>query len=331
MITNNRKLWLVFFLIIILLLFTIILSLSIGSISVSLNDILSSFLMRESTEAKILWDIRYPRIMMSLISGVNLGLSGLLIQSVLKNPLTDSNILGVNAGASLVAVFILVIAPQSVPWLPLVAFIGGMGSFMLVSVLSSDRYGSAIRLILTGIAVRAVLGGLQSVIITLNSDRLQGAVMWLNGDLSGNTWSDVGLLLLYSMPAYILAFILHEKMDLLQLDDMVIHSLGVSTREYRFIISVIGVYLASVAVSFVGLIGFIGLIIPHLARILVGGKHLRLLLYTSILSPLLLILADTVSRTVIAPLEIPIGTTMSLIGGPFFIYLLYRQTRRSRF
>ncbi len=328
MIKQSRSRWLLFlFLLVVLAIFALI-GMRLGSIPVNLEDILSSFTGQATKRGQILWSIRYPRIVITLLAGLNLGLSGLLIQSVLKNPITDSNILGINAGASLLAVVILILFPEQTAMVPLFAFVGGGGAFLLVGLLAFQSSYSSVRIVLTGLAIRSVLGGLQSVIVTMNSDRLHGAILWLNGNLSGHSWQDILLLFLYALPAYLCLFFIHPKMDLLQLEDGLIHSLGYPPKVIALMVALVGVYLAAITVSFVGMIGFVGLIIPHVARLLVGGKHSRLIPFTGILGAILLILADTLSRTVIAPLEIPIGTTMSLIGGPFFLYLLYRQSTR---
>lgn len=311
-----------------LLILAVILASLMGSIPVGLEEVVDSLLWRETMPGKILWNMRYPRILLTVLSGINLGLSGLLIQAVLKNPLTDSNILGVNAGASLMAVIFLVLLPEQAAFLPLASILGGLLTFALVMRLSWDRYASSLRMIITGITVRALVTGFQDLVITLNSDKLQGLVMWLAGDLGGKTWQDIASLAAYSLPAYFLAYGLHDKMDLLQLDDSLIFSLGVSSRKYRLIIASLGVYLSSITVSFIGLVGFIGLIIPHIARILAGGSHRKLVLFSLVLGPLLMVAADIFARTVAAPLELPIGTTMSLLGGPCFLYLIYRYSQR---
>ncbi|MHA6602700.1 iron chelate uptake ABC transporter family permease subunit [Aerococcus urinae] len=180
MVKRSGSRWLLFlFLLVVLAIFALI-GMRLGSIPVSLEDILSSFTGQATKRGQILWSIRYPRIVITLLAGLNLGLSGLLIQSVLKNPITDSNILGINAGASLLAVVILILFPEQTALVPFFAFIGGVGAFLLVGLLAFQSAYSSVRIVLTGLAIRSVLGGLQSVIVTMNSDRLHGAILWLN-------------------------------------------------------------------------------------------------------------------------------------------------------
>lgn len=322
---SHRSIYLTWSFLIILLLITLFISMNVGSVPVTLSDILASLTDRTSKTANILWQIRYPRIFMTMLVGANMALSGLATQAVLRNPLTDTSILGINAGASLLATGAMILFPQHSLGLPMLAFVGGMATWLLVMSFSWRQQGSILRMILTGIAIRSVLAGIQNVLMVMHADKLQGVLVWLNGQLAGHEWQDVLNLAYYSWPVYCVLYLLAGRMNILQLQDSVATSLGVHIRWYRLLIPTLGVLLASVTVAYVGQIGFIGLIVPHVARLLVGGEHRRLVPYTLVLGALLLVVADALARTVIAPLEIPTGTMMAIVGGPFFIYLLNRQ------
>lgn len=300
-------------------------SISFGSVRIPLSEIAKSLISTSTPHAEILWNVRYPRVAISLITGINLALSGLLLQAILKNPLSDPGILGINSGATLGATFVMLLFPQSSGIVPLVAFISGLLIFMIVLVISWKGNASPTRLILSGVAVNAIVSGCQSVLTTTYSERLSGVVTWINGSLSGKTWSQVGLMLGYSLPLYVIIFLLHQRLDLLSLDNQAIFSLGISIKKYRLIVACLAVSLAAITVSQVGLIGFVGLIVPHIARILAKGRFIVTIPFTMLIGCIVVALADTVARLAISPLELPIGTVMSIIGGPFFLYLLATQ------
>lgn len=326
--SERQRTALLFLLLAGILALTTLFSLSVGSVKIEISEIFQSLLGNKTDYHTILWNIRYPRVAFSLITGVNLALSGLLLQAVLKNPLADPGIMGISSGSALGATIIMLVYPVATRFVPLVAFFSGMAAFFMILALSWDTEISPLRLILSGVAVNAIIGGFQSILMTFYSDRLQGVVTWLNGDLSGLTWSRFYLVLGYSVPIYLIIILLIQRLNVLSLSDGMIYSLGISVRKYRILVSAIGVFLAAITVSQVGLISFVGLIVPHVARLLVGGNYKRLVPFTMFLGALIVALADTFARIVISPLEIPIGTIMSIVGGPFFLYLLAKNGKR---
>ncbi|ERL65967.1 hypothetical protein L248_2043 [Schleiferilactobacillus shenzhenensis LY-73] len=308
----------------------LVLSIRLGSVPIHWSELLALLGGQKTAHALVFMQIRLPRVVLSLVTGVNLALAGLLLQTVLKNPLADPGIMGISAGAAFGATVVMLLFPAAAAVIPLAAFGGGMAAFLLILAFSWRQQLAPIVLILAGVAVNTVISGGQSVLTTLFSDRLQGVVLWLNGDLSGKTWGQIGLVFAYSVPAYLLIVLLLGKLNVLSLNDTAAASLGVPVRFYRLVIAAAGVYLAAVTVAQVGLISFVGLIVPHIARLLVGGNHRVLVPFTILVGALVVSCGDTIARTIVAPVELPVGTIMAILGGPFFLFLLLRQKGGSR-
>lgn len=312
---------------ILFLLISIAFSLKIGSVSISFYEIKELLEGEFTTNKNIFFNIRLPRVFFSVISGINLALSGLFLQIVLKNPMADPGILGISSGSALGATVVMLLLPVSVALVPLVAFLGGMVSFFIILLFAWEKSLSPTRLVLSGVAVNAIIGGLQSVLMITYSDKLQGVITWLNGDLSGKTWEQVEMILIYSLPIIILSIFMIDKMNILNLPDRTIYSLGVNVRQNRVIVASIAVFLAGITVSQVGLISFVGLIVPQIGKILVGGNMRKLFPCVMLIGSIVVTIADLLARSIISPLEIPIGTVMSVLGGPFFLFLLSKQKR----
>ena len=302
-------------------------SILFGSVSIPLAEMGQILSGIKTKNFSVFIFIRLPRVIFSLITGINLAMSGLLLQTVLKNPLADPGIMGISSGSALGATVILLLIPVATSAIPFVAFLSGMLSFFLILLFSWDKHLSPIRLVLSGVAINAVIGGFQSILMMMYSDRLHGVITWLNGDLSGKTWNQVLLIIAYSIPAFLAVYGLLPKLNALNFSDDTVYSLGMSPRFYRTACAMLGVYLAGITVSQVGLISFVGLIVPHLARLLVGGNLKKLFPFTIVIGAILVVFADFTARMIISPLEIPIGTVMSLFGGPFFLYLLSKQKK----
>lgn len=179
-----------------------------------------------------------------------------------------------------------------------------------------------VRIILSGVAVNAVFGGVIGLLSILYSDKLPAALQWMNGSLSGKSMSDVLTILPYSVAGWIAALLCIRSTNILRLGEQVAHNLGQNLNRLRFTLSLIAVYLAAISVSTVGLVGFVGLIVPHMARMLMGSDYRMNLPFGLVLGSLVLLVADTLGRTLFAPLEIPAGIVMAIVGGPYFLYLM---------
>ena len=308
-----------------LLIFFALLAIRMGSVEYSYNRIFQAFFNSEMTsDRNILINIRLPRILVAIMVGANLAVAGALLQAVMQNPLADPGLTGVSAGASLVAIIILLLFPQYSYLVPIAAFVGGGIACFAVYILAWKDGIKPLRIILAGVAINAILGGGTSVLSILYSDRIQGVLLWVNGSMAGKRWGDVKVLAIYSFIGLILSIFCIRKANILQLGDEMSSNLGVDTNKYRVLLSLVAVFLAGISTSVVGIIGFVGLIVPHISRLLVGSDYKYLLPFSILLGSLILLMGDTFARTVMRPIELPVGVIMAIIGGPFFLYLLRR-------
>ncbi|AGT44131.1 FecCD family ABC transporter permease [Treponema pedis] len=304
-------------------------SVAFGSIKFSFRQITEALIGRgESLVTDIIFDLRLPRIFTALIVGMNLAVSGALLQAVMQNPLADPGIIGVSAGASVSGIVLMLALPRYAYLVPPAAFCGSMFAAFLIYILAWKDGFTPVRIILAGVAVNALLGSLAGLISILFSDRLQGALMWLNGSLASKSWPHLKVLLIYSIPALILALFCIRPANILLLGDEKAASLGSNVNRSRFFLSVIAAFLAGVSTSTVGIIGFVGLVIPHILRMLVGSDYKSLLPFSMFAGAVLLLGADTFARTIAAPIELPVGIVMAVLGSPFFLYLLRNSSKK---
>ena len=318
---ENKYMYILFS--IFILFFLILLSIRLGSMEYSYMKIFNVLFNPEMTsDRNILLNIRLPRIAVAVIVGANLSVAGALLQAVMQNPLADPGLTGVSAGSSLAAIVIMLLFPQYSYLVPIAAFLGGAFACALVYSLAWKNGIKPVRIILAGVAVNAILGGGTSLLSILYSDRIQGVLLWVNGSISGKTWVDVKMLAIYSSIGLTMAMFCIRKANILQLGDEMSSNLGVNINKYRLLISLVAVYLAGISTALVGIIGFVGLIIPHIARLLIGSDYKYMLPFSVILGSGLLLLGDTFARTIVRPIELPVGVIMAVVGGPFFLYLL---------
>ncbi|WP_019241065.1 MULTISPECIES: FecCD family ABC transporter permease [Bacillus] len=308
----------------VLLITFLIVSIGIGSVAISPMETLSTiFGSGQALSETIVWDIRIPRVLLAVIVGTNLAISGALLQAVMRNPLADPGLTGVSSGAAVTVLFILLLFPEHGKWIPIAAVVGGLIAVTFVYALAWKKNNiSPIRIILSGVAVNAVFGGITGLLSILYSDRLPSALQWLNGSLSGKGMGDVGMLIPYSVIGWVLALFCIRPSNILNLGEKVAINLGENTNKIRIMLSFVAVYLAAISVSIVGLLGFVGLIVPHMSRLLVGSNYRLLIPMSLILGALVLLVADTIGRTLFSPLDIPAGIVMAVVGGPYFLYLM---------
>jgi len=308
----------------VLLILAIIVSMGLGSVHFSPIEIVRAlFGNGGEVSDTILWDIRIPRVMLAAVIGINLALSGAMLQAVMSNPLADPGLTGVSSGASVAVLFILLVVPQFSSFIPFAAIIGGSLSALMVYALAWKKRGiTPIRVILAGVAINSVFGGIIGLLSILYSDKLPGALQWLNGSMSGKGMGDLRVMLPYSVVGWIVALFCIRQANILRLGEQVALNLGESLNRVRILLSFVAVYLAAVSVSTVGMIGFVGLVVPHMARMLVGSDYKHLIPMSIGLGALVLLVADTIGRTFFAPLDIPAGIVMAVVGGPYFLYLM---------
>ena len=296
-----------------------------GSLKVTPSELFSGLFIEYNPDVATIYDLRFPRIFIAMLGGAANAVSGVLLQAVMKNPLADPGIIGVSSGASLVAVIVTAFFPSLFFLTPMLAFIGGLVAFMLVYSLSWNGGLSPLRIILVGVAVNALCTGLMSAFNSATGSSYTGVASIVNANITQKTWGDFQTLAVYVVIGLIASFFVTNQCNLLSLEDKTARSLGMNVTRSRIVISVIAVLLASISTAVVGAISFLGLIVPHIARLLVGSNHKVLVPYSILLGAFTLLLADTIGRTVASPYEISAAVVMSVIGGPFFIFLLRRS------
>lgn len=294
-----------------------------GTLNVSVERIFDViFNDDKSPERMVIWNIRLPRMILAGLVGVNLALAGAILQGVMNNPLADPSIIGISSGAGLFAIFILVVLPQYQALVPLAAFMGAMGAAVIIYGLAWKGGIQPMRIILAGVAVSALFGAGISATLVFFSDRVHGALTFMNGSLSARSWPEVRTILPYTAAGIILVNIFSEKLNILVLGDDVARGLGLNVELTRLGFTALAALLAASAVSVVGLLGFVGLIVPHSIRLLIGNDYKYMFPGSALLGATLVIFSDTFARTVLSPTEIPVGIVMAVIGAPFFLYLL---------
>lgn len=274
---------------------------------------------------EVIWNIRLPRTLVAALVGVNLALSGAILQGVMRNPLADPHIIGVSSGAGLLGITILILYPEAWPLLTPVAFLGASAAAAIIYTLAWKQGVQPVRLILAGVAVSAFLGSGISALLTFYSDRVNGALVFLVGGLSAKSWPELQMMLPYSLAGLALAMIGSVHLNLLALGDAHARGLGVRVEATRLMLTAVATLLAASAVSVVGLLGFVGLIVPHCARLLIGSDHRLLLPASALLGVAVVTVCDTLARLLFAPIELPVGIILGAFGAPFFLYLLRRD------
>lgn len=316
-----------FFVMILLLAILFFASINIGSLKVGVSDILKGMIGKSSEEVSTILDLRLPRIFISMLAGAATAVSGVLFQAVLKNPLADPGIIGISSGASFTAILVTAFAPALFFFTPLFAFLGGVLAFCLVYSLSWKGGLSPLRVILIGVAVNAMFTGLASGLNSMNGGNMSGVAAIVNGNITMKTWEDVRMLTPYVLAGLVLALLFAGMCNILSLEDKTARSLGVNVNLMRILIPLAAVLLAAISAAVAGSISFLGLVVPHMGRILVGSEHKKLIPFSMLLGAFLFLLADTAGRTIAAPYEISASVLMSVVGGPFFMILLRRSKK----
>lgn len=322
---STRKKILSFVLTAVALFVLFIFAVNTGSLKVTPSELFSGLFIEYNPDVATIYDLRFPRIFIAMLGGAATAVSGVLLQAVMKNPLADPGIIGVSSGASLVAVIVTAFFPSLFFLTPMLAFIGGLVAFLLVYSLSWKGGLSPLRIILVGVAVNALCTGLMSAFNSATGSSYTGVASIVNANITQKTWDDFQTLAVYVVIGLVASFFVTNQCNLLSLEDKTARSLGMNVTRSRIVISVIAVLLASISTAVVGAISFLGLIVPHIARLLVGSNHKVLVPYSILLGAFTLLLADTIGRTVTSPYEISAAVVMSVIGGPFFIFLLRRS------
>lgn len=304
-------------------------ALALGALRISLHDMwMTLFGAQEGTIRTVILDLRLPRTLIAALVGACLAMSGALLQTVTRNGLVSPDIVGISSGASVGAVLLILLLPTVPPvWTPLFAFCGGALAALLIYLLSWKNGVEPLRLVLIGIALTAVCLALRDAIVLKAPEEFDSALSWLVGSVWGKGAERLGQLWPWALLFTIAAFLNARSINVMQFDDTVSKGVGTSIERTRLTAIAIAVGLAACAVSIAGNIGFVGLMAPHMARMLVGGHLLRILPATALIGAILTVAADTVGRIIIAPSEIPAGLVTAMLGAPYFIWLMTRQRR----
>ncbi|WP_413174272.1 FecCD family ABC transporter permease [Anabaena azotica] len=308
------------------LVITLVLSLSQGAVTFNISEFYQA-LTRQGDPIKqtILWDLRLPRIIAALIVGAALGMSGALLQGMLRNSLADPFILGISAGAGLIVIIMIVLQVFPIA-IPFAAWLGAILTSAIVIFLGRAGGGISVeRLILGGVAVSALFGSVQSTLLLMAEDgQVQIALSWLVGSLNGRGWTEISTASPYIIVALLCGCLLARSLNVLALGDDLTVGLGVSLLRSRLLIGGIATLLAAGAVSIGGLIGFVGLLVPHAVRLIIGTDNRLVLPFSALAGAWLLMFADLLAR--LGAVELPVGSVTALLGSPLFIWLLYRRS-----
>jgi len=321
----------------------IVLSAVLGQLAVSPAEVVGSVLRgmgipngwapTDPIVESTLWIVRFPRIVMALAVGAALAVAGAVMQAIFGNPLAEPGVVGVSAGAAFGAAVAIVIgvAAFGSGSIAVFAFAGGLGATLLVYLMArANGRTEVVTLLLTGIAVNAFGGaGLAFLLFVADSGSREQIVFWQLGSLNGSLWSEVSVVLPVAVVGTIIAVALGRRYDLLTLGERNARHLGVNVEGLRIGSIVLVALLTGVAVAFCGIIAFVGLVVPHLIRMIIGPAHRALLVASAFGGGALLVYSDLIARSVVTGADLPIGLVTSLVGGPFFFFLLLRQRKRS--
>ncbi|HWQ40895.1 MAG TPA: iron chelate uptake ABC transporter family permease subunit [Desulfosporosinus sp.] len=338
---TKRIFWLTGF--VALLLVSLVVSVMIGSVNLPLALTLKILLSHlpvvnlaptwSLAQDAIVWDLRLPRVFLAIVIGAMLSSTGVAFQGMLRNPLADPYILGVSVGAAFGAassmLFFRDLALLGYFTTPIFAFIGALLSLWFVMSLAS-HHGQRDRetLILAGVVVQSLIGAAISFLIAISGQQMQQIVFWMMGSLANRTWLDVAMLTPYMLVGFVYLSLQQRDLNLISLGESAATHLGMDVEKKKIKILIAGSLLTAAAVSVVGIIGFVGLIVPHLMRLIVGPDHRILLPLSTLAGAIFLLWADTVARSIIPSREIPIGVITAFIGAPFFAYLLKKGLKR---
>ena len=302
------------------------LSVGYGVMEMSWIDIIRTlFSGGDSIEFQIIYNLRLPRTLLGALVGAALAVAGVILQAVMRNPLASPGIIGVSSGAGLAAVVALMIFPALSGWLIPVAFGGAFITATAVYLLAWKRGVEPVRLLLAGVAVSSLLGAMSTAIMLFNSEKVAGILDFAIGSLSTRSWPQLELVAPYIIAGLAVAVIIAPKLNILGLGAEIAVGLGMNVERMRLCFIALAALLAGAAVSVVGLLGFVGLIAPHIVRMIIGGDSKILIPGAAIFGAVLVVGSDTAGRVVIAPEELPLGIIMALLGPPFFLWLLRRR------
>jgi len=334
----------IFILLLGLLFISVLLGCSLGSADISVGDALKIIIRKipvigekliqegfSNSSISIVWKLRMPRTLMAAGVGAALAFSGATYQGLFKNPMAESYVLGVSSGAALGGTLSIILGISEVVGLSgtaLMSFIGAIGTTFLVYELAKGRRRvSMTMLLLAGVAVNFLLSAINSLLLIFNNENMERVILWTMGSLAGANWSKVAIASLGAFIGMFLTSFFSKDLNVLLMGEEDAKHLGVNVERTKKILLALSSFIAAMAVSVSGIIGFVGMIIPHAVRLLTGPDHRIVLPYSALMGGVFLIIADILARTLASPMEIPVGVITAVAGAPFFLYLLVRDKR----
>lgn len=320
------------------LIFSAFISVSLGAVQISLKDTFNILISNVSGNVNIsnlsgsiiaiVWNMRVPRVIMGIIVGAGLAVCGSVMQTTVNNPISEPYILGISAGATFGATFFIILGLKSLTGVG--AFFGSVISTVVVLFIASiGKKFTTTSLILSGAVVNALFSAFSNFIISIgaNSDSMMTIKFWTMGSLASASWSDIALPMFIILGSFIFFLSQHRILNTMLMGDEVAITLGINLYTYRFIYMIFISMITGILVAKCGIIGFVGLITPHISRILVGTEHKKIIPISSILGSLFILWSDILARCLIDKAELPIGIFTSLVGGPFFIYIVIKNQK----
>lgn len=309
------------------LVLAVIVSLGVGAAPLRVPEVPLALVSDLHPLHAVLWQVRLPRVVNAILVGASLAVAGTVMQTVVRNPLADPSLIGISAGAAVAALLGIVLSPAIALLLPWLALLGALGAatVVLLAAEAGTRMQGPLRIVLAGVAVQSILFACVALITFLFADRAPSFAGFTVGSLAGSGWREVRIVVLPALLGIAVALVAARPLDLLLLDDDSASGIGLPVRGTRIALCSVAGLLAAGAVSVAGLVGFVGLIVPNAARLLVGPTHRRLLPSVALGGAALVVVADACARTVVAPLELPVGALLALVGGPYFLVLLRRR------
>ena len=318
-----------------LLILIFLISIAFGPVKMTLEESFQSLINiinygPQSGSERIIYYLRMPRVLAAFAVGIGLSVAGAVFQAIIRNPLVDPYITGVSSGAGFAAAMamtsgFLFFSITSNYIVPIAAFIGGLLAFGMTFMIAEGSGGRAINYVLGGVIVGMGFGSLTTIILILSDDKVQRILMYLFGSFTAITWPKLWIIVIPILFLSLIVLLYARELNVILLGDEQARQLGLDVKKFKISMLVLASLLTSFCVAFVGIIGFVGLIVPHTARMIVGGDHRLLLPASMIIGALIMAIADLIAKLAYVPIELPVGAIMTLIGVPFFAYLLIRR------
>ena len=302
---------------------------AVGSVEYTVEQVIDAFLYEDAYARLIIWNVRLPRIFCGGIVGICLSLAGCILQGVMRNHMASPSTIGVTSGASFVGYMMLVVFPHYYHLLPVGAILGSFATTMVIYMLAYDRGVSPVKMILSGMAVSAVFGAFNDMIKIFFAERLADATGFMVGSLNGVSWDSLRLALPYAVVGVFICFFLPSKMNILMLGDEMANTLGLRTEQFRLFLIAVSSLLAGTSIAVAGMISFVGLIVPHISRLLIGSDYKYLFPTSILLGYSFVVICDTVGRVILPVGNLSVSVVLSFIGAPFFLYLLRKKDKNA--